>query len=236
MKRINKKLNSFEIEKSICFIQKFDLRATGFFLKIEYNSKPLYMLVTAHHAIPYPLVDDEKNIQIIIGNDSEKQIINITLDCAERKILCLKDKDITAVEILDKDKIKEKVKFLNYDSECNYTNYMNYLNIEIFIMHHPNCKEYEIKGNIIKIREPMDFEFQHNLYTEEGSSGAPILLFEKSNEEFKVIGVHTSASKGKKSKIGTFINTLIEEIKNKNFYKNKKCFGISKKSKLIIEL
>ena len=228
----NIKLNSInEISKSICKIIIEDCNSTGFFLKIQYKLKPLYMLITAHHVIPYPLVEENKTIEIITDIDNKKQ--EITLDSIKRKIFCNKNKDITAIQILNKDNLIDKVKFLVYDTKCEYSQYENYLNIEAFIFHHPNDQELKYNsGRIIKINYPEDNEFEHNLNTNAGSSGSPLLIFEKTDEEPKVIGVHTSAIEGKKNKIGTFINAIIEVILNNNYYRNYRFFGITKNSKL----
>ena len=228
----NIKLNSInEISKSICKIIIGDSNSTGFFLKIQYDLNPKYMLVTAHHVIPYPLVEDNKTIEIITDIDNKKQ--EIILDSIKRKIYCLKNHDITAIQILNEDNLLNKVKFLVFDKNCETIQYKKNLNIEAFIFHHPNNNELKFnRGRIIKVKYPKEFEFEHNLSTNAGSSGSPILIFEKPNEEPKVIGVHTSAIEGENNNVGTFINVLIEAIIDKKFYKNHLYIGINKNSTL----
>ena len=210
------KLN--EIKKSICKIKRGENNvATGFFLRTKYNGSYIYMLVTAYHEIPYELIESTKTkIEIIIDFKNIKQ--EIILDNNERKILCLKKENITAIEILDKDIIRKEVKFLKYDKKCTKHQIQNYSNIETFIFHHANGENLQCnKGKILEVGSPLEYEFKHNMYTQKGSSGSPILYFKKSikkpNPRLRVIGVHTSCDPITKTNIGTFIYKLTGEIK-----------------------
>ena len=62
-------------------------------------------------------------------------------------------------------------------------------------------------GKIININ---GYEFEHNIRTEQGSSGSPIILF---NLE-KVIGIHKYGDLEKRVNVGTFIGEIFDEIKN----------------------
>ena len=124
-----------------------------------------------------------------------------------RKILCLFDKDITAIEILEKDIIRHKVRFLNYNKKS-----VNYLNIEVFIFHHPNGEKLQWnKGKILDVGVPKEYEFEHNLFTQKGSSGSSIIYFRQSKEgpnlKPRVIGIHNSYDL--KTSIGFSFNTKI---------------------------
>ena len=138
----------------------------------------------------------------------------------------MKEEDITAIQIIESDalmnKIRNEIKFLDYDVNCKEKTYDEYLFRDIYTLHHPNGLEMECtSGMINEVRKPKEFEFEHNLDTNIGSSGAPILLLDKLNENPKVIGVHTSTFKEKTSNIGTFINVLIENVMNENYKENK---------------
>ena len=215
---LNEKSNFSEISKSICKIKKDkNNNATGFFLRTKYNKNHIYFLVTAHHEIPYTLVEPgDSKIEIITDFENIKQ--EITLNNEERKIICLKYEDITAIEILDTDIIRNKVKFLKYDKDCTENKRLSYLNIEMFIFHHPNGEKLQCnKGKILEIGNPKIYEFRHNLYTQKGSSGSPILFYKKSHKrpypKPRVIGVHTSCDSETKTNIGTFIYSLTDIIK-----------------------
>ena len=207
---------------SVCIISKSASTGTGFFLRIKKDKKPLYMLVTAYHVIDSSLISSNKTIEIIIEISGIKEIMALNKEQKDRIIICMKDEDITAIQIIESDALMDKIKFLDYDLKCNEKTYDEYLFQDIYSLHHPNGQKMECTSGMINaVREPKKFEFEHNLDTNIGTSGAPILLLDRLNENPKVIGVHTSTFKEKASNIGTFINVLIENIMNENYKKNK---------------
>ena len=138
------------------------------------------------------------------------------MDPKQRKYFYSSKKDITIIEIIVQDNLIDKVKSLEFDINCKLSTYGDYLNKDIFIMHHPKGEDLECNsGRIVMIKEPNIYEFQHTLDTMEGSSGSPILLFEKQNEKPKVIGIHTSTCIGNKNNIGVFIDTLNNILETK---------------------
>ena len=201
-----------ELKKSVCKIKKtqFDYTGTGFFLKIQAELNDLYFLVTAHHLISEEYVMENKSIEIIPENKTLKRIIK--LDRKDRTIICLSKQDITAIELIDKDDIKNNVKFLTYDltskPDCN-----DYKDKDIFSLHYPYGIDLECSsGKILIVKSPKQFEFQHSLDTEKGSSGAPIMIEDNITGDPKVMGVHTSGLISTNNNIGTFIGELINEI------------------------
>ena len=207
-----------ELSRSICKLDKGQSdTGTGFFLRAKFDGKHIYLLITAQHFIPFALVDVRKKIDIIADNGNLKQ--EIILNNNERKILCFLDKDITAIEILEKDMIRHKVKFLKYDKNCKYDFYKNYLGKFAFTYPQPDGKDLKFHyGRILAVGTPRNFEFHHNLETQKGSSGAPIFVIKqslkRSSPKPRVIGVHTSCDPNSKLNIGTFINVLIEKLKH----------------------
>ena len=216
-----------ELSKSLCKIKLNSANGTGFFLKINTNNKPLNMLVTAHHVVSYRLAEAKANIVIILDdeNSKEKKSQKIKLDVNKRKMIFLAEEadknklikkeyfDLSAIEIIDKDNLKDKVNFLEYDLNCKKGNYNNYLK-DAFILHHPYGVE-DLKfssGNIVVINDSKR-SFEHTLDTNEGSSGSPIFLIDNENDNPKVIAVHTSAKTVDKNNIGIFIDALIQGLK-----------------------
>ena len=65
-----------------------------------------------------------------------------------------------------------------------------------------------------KIIDIKEYEFDHNISTEPGSSGCPILLLSDNINSIKVIGIHKNGDKKNKINGGTFIGEIIKEIKN----------------------
>lgn len=212
-----------EVAKSLCQIKIKDKKnGTGFFLKINTSNNTLYMLVTAHHVVRYPYGDKKLEIEIItdVGNIKRK----IKLDKNERKMIFLGKKesnnnseketyDISGIEIIGKDNLKDKVKFLDYDLNCRKKNYSNYKGKDTFILHHPNGIEDLTfsSGKILEIKEHRSFS--HSLDTDQGSSGSPILLIDNESDNPKVIAIHTSADTSTNdTNIGLFINVLTRKL------------------------
>ena len=213
-----------EVSKSLCkiYIEKINSRGTGFFLLINVSKEEkLYMLVTAFHVIS--TIKNKNDIKIITDNGNEE--FNINMNIYKRMIAYDDKKDIIGIEIKEEDNIKNNVKFLNYDINCQKNQYDNYLGKDVFILHHPLFRDLECNsGKILTFTEDVQYyEFHHNLDTDDGSSGAPILLFENNDEGPKVIGVHKCWPTGQieyKSNIGNFIGILIETVINELKKKN----------------
>ena len=197
-------------EKSICKItynydnkEKF---GTGFFMKF---SNSLKLLITNYHILNPKLMNIK--IQIELCNN-EKMILNFM----RRYIKFMEIQDITAIEIKETDKIYKYIQFLNYDSNYNQCGYDIYKNSFVFSIEHPLGNDAACaSGSIIKIYN--NFEFDHDIYTDYGSSGCPIILL---NDLMMVIGIHKNSDKRLKINGGSFIGELINEI-NKEFFLRK---------------
>ena len=182
---------------------------TGFFMKF---SDSLKLLITNYHAIFPELMNI--NIQIEIWN-KKKMILNLK----GRYIKFMKiPKDITAIEIKETDEIYKYIEFLNYDLNYNHKGYNIYNNSFVFSIHYPlGLDATDASGKIINIYN--NFEFAHNIPTENGSSGCPIILL---NEMMTVIGIHKNTYIMSKINGGTFIGEIINEINNDLNLRNKK--------------
>lgn len=206
-KRISLK-TLYELSKSLCKIilikSEFEreLRGTGFFLKIQ-GDLPFYFLITSYHIISEALVDLEKStyIEIITEFGIEKEI---ELNNEERLIKIIKELDIVAIQIVEKDTIIDEIKFLNYDENEDE----KYINKDVFILQYPKCKELEFSNG--KINKKINgYEFLHSLNTYKGSSASPIFLFDNK----RVMGVHTKYCKDENNNnIGVFIGNIKREI------------------------
>ena len=209
-----------KVAKSLCAIKIDNIKTTGFFIKFERDEinpreTSLFALVSSHHLLPNIL--GKKNIVILIDISKKKEIIRLNIK--GRKMKYFEPQNIAVIEIIDKDFLEKKVEFLSCDFKCNSEIYKNYLNTDIFIMYHPNGEELECcSGKIIKVNEPKEFNFEHSLDIKNGSSGSPILLFEKSDDEPEVIGIQTSSVCENKNNVGTFINLFKEKLVGKENY------------------
>ena len=195
-----------KVFNSICkiIIKKGERTAfgTGFFMKV---SDLLKYLITNYHNINPTVINN--HIEIEIWN---KKRIKLTAD--ERIIKYFeKPKDITIIEIKKTDEIYDYIEFLDYDNNYKMNGYQIYKNIEVFSIEHPFGKEAVCaSGSIINIFN--DFEFNHNISTDTGSSGSPIILLNNNPNLIQVIGIHKNRDGKLKLNGGTFIGEIFNEI------------------------
>ena len=204
-----------KVMKSICKItietEKGVLYGTGFFLNYSNTKK---FLVTNYHVINPNL--EYENIKVEIY---DKTSMKLKLKNRLTKYI-KKPKDIAMIEIRESDNIYNHIEFLDYD--INYINkgYSIYENVDIFSIEHPYGDDASCaSGKIIKIN---DFEFEHDVPTDDGSSGCPIILLNNNINFIQVIGIHKEGNYIKKLNYGTFLGEILnkELKKDKNENKN----------------
>ena len=110
--------------------------ASGFFLQLTRNNKNFYCLMTNAHVVKEDMIKNKEKIKIKY-NIEEKEL-NLDLNEEERIIICYEDfaYDISIIEIIPKDEIKDKTYFL----EPNTANYDNFIEKEIQIIQFPDGK------------------------------------------------------------------------------------------------
>ena len=183
--------------KSICkiTIEQNDGKkcATGFFMKISETKK---YLITNNHVISQDKIN--LDIEIEIYNHKIMKLIFNNRDVKYFPGV----KDITMIEIKNNDSIYNDIEFLDYD--YNYkTGYNQYENAIIITIQHPlGKKAFTSSGKIVNV---INNEFDHNITTDEGSSGCPIILYTENENSIQVIGIHKEANYGKGLNTGTFI-------------------------------
>ena len=179
--------NYIKASEAVCkiTIKKNNANATGFFLEIS----SLKCLLTNYHVISKDLVDTNSEIEI---ETYSKIKVVIQLNKNERYIKYFeKPKDITVIQINNSDEINKYIKFLQYD--LNYSSgYQIYKNVDIFALEHPRGND--VGGAAGKIIRISNYEFYHNIDTDIGSSGSPIIL----SSNLKVVGIHKGGILAKK--------------------------------------
>jgi len=181
--------------------------ASGFFLKLERNNKEFYCLMTNAHVITKKMITNQEKIKIKYDNETKE--INLELNEKERIIFCFMDFgiDITIIEIIPKDGIKDKTYFLNPKTDNNYE---EFIGKNIQIIQFPDGKKLSKSEQKITERfTKIDYMFYHNASTIEGSSGSPIIL----KDDDKVLGIHKGGIRGKKKNVGIFIGIILDKIK-----------------------
>ncbi len=221
-----------KIEECICKIEilteNCKKTGTGFFLKISIKNVIGNFLVTNEHVITQSMIEAGESITVICGDN---KTFYIELLKSKRSIYSFNqdnEGDITLVEILNSDEIKQ---FLEVDSDSYKNNPESYVKKNIYVFQHPNGGQAKIAaGNVIKI-EKNNYEFIHNASTCEGSSGSPIVL----SSNLQVIGVHTSGEEiGKNVKnYGTLLSFIILKIQND--FQTKKIFDKPKIQQLKLQ-
>ena len=171
--------------------------ATGFFMKVSNSSR---YLVSSCHTIG-DAIKNNTEIEIEIWNNTR-----IILTSNDRFAKTFEEGlDIAVIEIKDSDNIFNAVEFFDYD--MNYMEgYKIYEKVDVFSIQYPLKREILYSSG--KITQIETFQFYHNINTERGSSGAPIILTSNNT----VIGIHTSFSPKMKLNVGTFIGEIIKEI------------------------
>ena len=199
--------------KSVCKIIIGNESGTGFFMKVSDIEN---YLITNNHVIKEVI---NKDIELEIHNNKK-----VKLNLTGREIYFFpQPRDITMVEIKKEDTFFNDIEFLNYDLSF-IRGYNNYKNVEVFTIQYPGGGSAEsAPGEIVDIN---GYEFYHDITTEKGSSGCPIILNTKNENLIGVIGIHKGGedrANGKILNCGTFIGEIINKdngynVNNSNNY------------------
>ena len=212
-----------QMEKSVCKIYMDNgIKGTGFFCNIPYNNKfrhSLSVLVTNNHIIDENHLGKNNKIVFSINNDKVKKKLYI----GDRITYTNKLFDVTFIEIFpNEDDIHD---FLELDYDINDEYYDNmYIKKSVYILQYPNNEKVSVSYGIINnIDLQKNFDLFHFCYTDNGSSGSPILNVNNN----KLIGIHKGASDKYNFNKGTILIFPLKEFilrKNKNEFALKKYF------------
>ena len=199
-----------KVVKSLCKItiknNEGNITGIGFFMQITDAKK---CLITNYHIISR----QTKKLDIEIEIYNQKKM-NLKLTKTKRFIKFFPEpKDITIIDIKSSDEIYGDIEFLNYD--LNYIlGYKIYKDVDIFSIENPLGENPSFSnGKIININ---NYEFNHNIPTDEGSSGCPIILLNNNTNLAQVIGIHKDSGNSKELNCGTFIGEIFNDDLNKN--------------------
>ena len=178
---------------------------TGFFLNFLNSLK---YLVTNYHVINKSLVKKEIIIEIHNNKQMKLEFNNRFTRYFE------KPKDIAMIEIKESDEIYQDIEFLDYDTNYINRGYEIYQDADIFSIGYPKGGTASCASGMIK--EIEDYEFTHNISTEVGSSGCPIILLNNNINLIQVIGIHKEGNYRTNLNIGTFIGEILKELNEEN--------------------
>ena len=175
-------------------------------MKMNNSSK---YLITNYHIISEKSANEYIEIEIHNGKK-----MNLNLNNRDIKYYP-KPKDITIIELKNYDDIYNDIKLLDYDTNYITKGYKIYKGSYIFTIEYPYGEDpSSASGKILNIID--DYEFKHNIPTDSGSSGCPIILLNNNINLCQVIGIHKEADLRKNVNCGTFIG----EIFNNNVINN----------------
>ena len=178
-----------QMKNSICRIYTKTNTGTGFFCKINYNSKLIPFLITNNHILEEKDIENNESIKISLY-DGERINYKTIIINKERIEFTNSELDVTLIEIKQNSDGIDLNKFLELDDDINVDEeYINTINKSIYILHYPKKKNVSVSYGLIS--EIKGREIKHLCNTEYGSSGSPILSLEK----LKVIGVHIGTGK-----------------------------------------
>jgi V8-like Glu-specific endopeptidase len=194
-------MDLYKVIPSMCKIRTGDSVGSGFFIRVKYNLKELYCLMTNEHVITREMVFRKETI--LISYDCEREDLIIKLDKSKRFIEDFKsiNIDITIVEILPKDKIDKSLFLL---AEINNNEYLN--NANIYIPQFPSGNKLSYSdGSIIRIN---GYTLTHSASTQPGSSGSPIFL----KNSTKVIAIHKQGNDLIDENYGDLIYPVLQKL------------------------
>ncbi len=203
-----------QMEKNICKLKIGKTQGTGFFCKIPFpnENNMLPVLMTNNHIIDGEFLF-KKNENISLEIEEEKNPKTIYLD--NRIKYTNKEYDITIIELLEKDGIKNYLsldeKIIDDILENNNKNY-KFIDETLYILQYPDRKLSVSYGILKEIYEDKKYDFNHNCSTKGGSSGSPIL----SSSNNKVIGMHKEGFKYNLYNKGIFLNYAVKDFIQKN--------------------
>ena len=189
-----------QMKKSVCEINNFLSKCTGFFCKIKIgNNKEIIALITVLHGI-------ENSSKIYLRNKEETKLINLD---DSRIIYNDANFDISIIEIKPSDKINYPC--LELDEKYYKENCIDhYSNKPGYILGYPCEKECTFSfGKIKVIKEKNKTYIQHFCSSFEGNSGSPIILL----DSLKCIGIHLQGWKYYNR--GNFLFSSVDSFINK---------------------
>ena len=190
-----------QMKKCVCKIKKEKLKGSGFFAKLPYKSTLKNVLITNKHILNKDDLKVGKILKVSINNEEEYKEIEMD---GKRLILVDEEKDLTIIEIREKDKINN---YLDIDERYNLNNIEErYKNESLYVLNYAKGKDVVVSYGLLN---KMENEYLYHLCsTEGGSSGSPII----SLDSLKLIGIHRGFYKPNKCNIGLFIRYAIDEF------------------------
>ena len=172
-----KEMGLYEISKSICQISFNQNYGIGFLIHLYRGTKKFFCLMTNADIVTKEMIESNNTIEVKYKYD--KKSISIKLDESKRFIKCYKFIDVTIIEIISSDEVKEKYFLL---PSTNF--YINYINKDIYIPQIILGQSLSYSKGKIEHLDNIKLKYKANIPS--GFSGSPIFL----KNSIEVIGIH----------------------------------------------
>ena len=176
-------------------------KGTGFFCELQLQNNTMKVLLTCNHVLTENLIKNNSTITF----KHQDTIKNLKIN--EKRFVCTNEElDYTCIQILNEDKLSD---YFEIDTDINKNPNEIYYN-ELFAIY--QCPE----GNDVSLSEGKIEEFKsdgviwHNISTDKGSSGGPLIL----SKNLKVVGIHRGELKNELNN-AIFINNILGDINQK---------------------
>ena len=181
---------------------------SGFLCKIcvDDNDNKLPVLITCHHLIEKNYFEKNNFLKFSIFEGKKEIPVKINLKLS-RIIYCDENEDVTIIEIKNDDNLYIH-SFLEMDNSINVKN-PQILYTKIYALHFPKGSRYVgySQGEISDLFD--EFSFNADYKSEPGSSGCPIIDYEKN----LVVGIHRGVYKYDDNiKLGIILKSVIKDF------------------------
>ncbi len=183
-------------------------KGTGFFCELQLQDYKLKVLLTCNHVLNEDLIKNNSKIKIKYKNTIKEITIN------ELRFVCTNELlDYTCIQILFNDNIND---YFQIDSNINNNNPNEIYNNELFAIY--QCPEESdvslIEGKIEDFKS--NGVILHNISTDFGSSGGPLIL----SNNLNIVGIHRGKLNNELNQ-AIFIKNVLDDIKQKLSQKKK---------------
>lgn len=175
----------------------------------------MYGIITCRHILPDKYLRKDFKFKIKLNNRNDELQINLN---SSKFIFSSRFIDITFIQLEDNIIDNLNLKKEHFLTPCNDATEEE----KIYVIQYPEGGNFmEASGYITSL---YDFNYCHNVYTEYGSSGAPLF-----NKMYEVLGIHRG-----KTNEGINVATKYSKIEYaiRTFYNNKKSMMIENKYSL----
>jgi hypothetical protein len=183
-------------------------KGTGFFCELQLQDYKLKVLLTCNHVLNEDLIKNNSKIKIKYKNTIKEITIN------ELRFVCTNELlDYTCIQILFNDNIND---YFQIDSNINNNNPNEIYDNELFAIY--QCPE---ESDVLLIEGKIeDFKSNgvilHNISTDFGSSGGPLIL----SNNLNIVGIHRGKLNNELNQ-AIFIKNVLDDIKQKLSQKKK---------------